>query len=119
MRDYIFAVMILFSAATVCVAQHGTAESGYYPMDYGGSTFTGTVTATNNATREVTLSFTNPKNGKTETFIGVLREGYTVKLSNGILHEIKPSEMRLGARFKVYYQPETNKVGVKRSPKNL
>ena len=87
-------------------------------MDYGGSTFTGTVTATNNATREVTLSFTNPKNGKTETFIGVLREGYTVKLSNGILHEIKPSEMRLGARFKVYYQPETKKVGGKKTTIN-
>ena len=45
-------------------AQHGTAEGGYYPLAYHGDVFTGTVTGANDETREVALSFTDPKSGK-------------------------------------------------------
>lgn len=111
MWKYTIAFVILFSAAPVYPAQYGTAENGYYPQGYHGTIFTGTVTSTNNDTREVSLSFTDPKNGKTQTFIGVLEEGYSVKLKDGSLHELEPSDIKPGAQIKVYYLPKIKKVG--------
>jgi hypothetical protein len=118
MWKYTIAVVILLSAATVYRAQYGTAENGYYPMSYNGATFAGAVTSTNDETREVTLSYTNPKNGKTQTFIGVLEEGYSVKLKDGSLHELKPSEIRPGAQIKVYYIATAKTVGGKKTTVN-
>lgn len=111
MCRYTIAVVILSSAATIYPAQYGTGENGYYPQGYHGTTFTGAITSTNDETREVTLSLTNPKNGKTQTFIGVLEEGYSIKLNDGSLYELKPSELKPGAQIKAYYQPTTKKVG--------
>jgi len=112
------AVVVLFSTVTLCRAQYESAENGYYPSSYHGDTFTGTVVSTNSETREITLSYTNPKNGKTETFIGVLQEGYTLKFKDGTLHELKPSEMKVGKEFKVYYLCATKKVGGKKTTIN-
>jgi len=115
MCKYTIGVVILFSAATVYPAQHGTAENGYYPQGYNGDTFTGTVMSTNNETREVTLSFANPKTGKTQTLTGVLAEGYSIQVKNGSLHELQPSEIKLGAQLKVYYLDATRKVDGKKT----
>jgi len=99
------------------MAQYGTAENGYYPDQYAGTCFTGTVTSTNDETREITLSYTNPKNGKTQTFIGVLEEGYSLALKkDGSIYELKPSRIRPGTRLKVYYLPSTSvQGGIKRT----
>ncbi|HMD86799.1 MAG TPA: hypothetical protein VKO18_19085 [Terriglobia bacterium] len=113
-------VLFFFSAVTVYRAQYGSAGEGYYPHNYYGQTFNGAVTSTNDATREVSLSFTNPKDGKTQTFVGVLTEGYSVELKeDGSLHELKPSQLRLGGYFKVYYMPTTRKVGGKKTTINI
>jgi hypothetical protein len=119
MWKYTIAVGILISTATVYAAQYGTAENGYYPEGYYGQTFTGEVTSTNDETREVTLSFTNSKNGKAQLFIGVLEEGYSIKLKDGNLHEVKPSGMRPGGVIKVYYMPTTKKVGGQKTKINV
>jgi hypothetical protein len=115
MAKYSIAVVVLFSTVTLCGAQYGSAENGYYPPNYTGETFTGAVTSTNNETREITLCYANPKDGKTQTFTGILEEGYSVKLKDGSLHELKPSEITIGAQFKVYYLSTRKKVDGKKT----
>jgi hypothetical protein len=101
---------LAMAMATSAFAQHGTAPSGYYPFGYHGDTFTGIVTATDDATREITLTYTDSKRGKSEAFVGVLLEGYKVKLKTGGEHEIKPSEIPIGTRLIVYYLTKSKKV---------
>jgi len=90
--------------------QFGRAENGYHPPDYNGDTFTGEVVSVNDTTREVTMQYVDAKHGKTETFVGVINEGYTLKLKDGTTHELKPSNLRVGGHFKVYYTTKTKKV---------
>jgi len=118
MWKFAIALVFFLSAADVSGAQYGTAENGYYPDKYFGSTFTGTVKSTNDETREVTLNFIDPRKSKDQTFVGVLDEGYSVQLKDGTLHELKPSEIRPGALIKVYYMPETKKVAGKKTTIN-
>jgi len=89
-------------------AQHGTAENGYWPMGYEGDTWTDAVSATNDETREITLTYS--KGGKIQTFVGVLVEGYKVKAKDGTAHELKVSEIPQGTRVKVYYMERNRKV---------
>jgi hypothetical protein len=89
-------------------AQQGSAEPGYYPMGFNGDTWTGVVSSTNDETREITLTYT--KHDKTQTFVGVLKEGYMLKLKDGTPHAVKVSEIPMGMRLKVYYMPRERKV---------
>jgi 3D (Asp-Asp-Asp) domain-containing protein len=105
-------ISIVLFASTIAWAQHGTAPGGYYPMGYQGDTWTGTVTAVNDSTREITLSYT--KGDKTETFTGILQAGFSLKTKDGSMHEVKPSEIPLGTRLVVYYKPDAKKVAEKK-----
>ena len=88
-------------------AQQGTAEPDYYPMGYFGDTWTGEVTFVNDDTREFTLTY--KKGNKVQTFIGVLPNGYTVKMKDGKDYEIKMSDL-VGLTIKAYYIPKSKKV---------
>ena len=102
-------VLILLSRAR---AQHGSAADGYYPFGYAGDTWSGEVTSTNDDTREITLTYN--KGSKTETFTGVLQEGYKVKLKDGTSHELKASEVLKGTHLMIFYMPKTKKDGDKK-----
>jgi len=99
-------ILIVFCFANAH-AQKGAAEPDYYPMGYNGDTWTGEVTATDDGKREITLSY--KKKDKEETFIGVLEEGYSVKMKDGSMRELKVSEIPSGTRIKVYYMTKTKK----------
>lgn len=99
-------IFFLLSVSAACMAQKGTAEPGYYPMSYAGETWTGEVTAVNEDIRELTLSYTS--NNKTQTFVGVLAKGYTVKMKDGRDHEIKVSEL-MGMTIRAYYMTKSKK----------
>ena len=107
MRKMIFAAF-LFLMAGFLHAQSGTAPNGYYPMGYSGDTWTGEVRETNDANREITLVYNGRK--KTETFIGVLPEKYTIKLKDGRSIELKPSMVHTGTQLRVYYIAKDRKV---------
>ena len=98
----------LILAATPLLAQHGSAGNGYFPPGYSGDTWTGVITANNDATREVTLTYT--KGDKTETFVGTLQDGMKVPLKDGTSHEVKASDFSVGLRVTVYYMEKTKKV---------
>ncbi len=74
-----------------------------------GDAWVGVVVSTNEATREIKLS--HPDKNKSETFVGVLKEGYKVTLKDGSLYELKVSEIRLGERVRVFYKTQTQASG--------
>jgi len=105
-------LVIVFMIAMPAGAQHGTAPAGYYPAGYNGDMWTGTLTAANDSTREITLTYT--KKDKTQTFTGMLEEKFTVTLADGKTHQLKPSDIAPGTILRVYYKPKTKKVDDKK-----
>jgi len=101
-------LLILILVGFPALAQHGTAPAGYYPAGYNGDMWTGALTAANDSTREITLSYT--KKDKTQTFTGALEEKFTITLADGKKHELKPSDIAPGTILRVYYKPKTKKV---------
>lgn len=108
MQKLILGMTLCLLFPTLGQAQHGTAENGYWPMGFNGDTWTGVVSATNDDTREITMTFT--KNEKTQTFVGELEEGHPVKSKDGTEHVLKVSEIPLGTRLRVYYMARERKV---------
>jgi hypothetical protein len=112
-----FFLIFLLAIAASARAQHGSAGNGYFPQGYNGDTWTGNVTATDDATRSITLTFTG-KN-KTETFVGVLKDiCCKVKMADGTMKDLKVSEISIGRRMIVYYIPSTTKADGKKSTIN-
>jgi hypothetical protein len=117
LRALMIAGIFLLATASSVQAQHGTAGAGYYPPGYEGDTWTGVVTATDDTTHTVTLTYSSKK--KTETFTGVFKEGCCkVKMSDGTVQDLKPSMLSPGRRIMVYYIPRTTKVDGKKSTVN-
>ena len=77
-------------------------------MGYAGDTWTGKVSTVNDANHEISLVYNGNK--KTESFVGVLREGYKVKLKDGSLSELKVSMIPIGSRLRVYYMAKDRKI---------
>jgi len=103
----LLAPLFLATLAIDAFGQHGSAPPGYYPMGYAGDTWTGEVVSTDDVTREITLTYTDGK--RSETFTGVLKGNYQIKMKDGSLKELKPSEIPKGARITVHYQAKTKR----------
>ena len=82
-----------------------------------GDIWTGEVVATNEITREITIKHTD-KN-KTETFSGILEEGYKVKMKDGSLRELRVSEIPPGTRIRVSYKTKQQVVGGQKMKVNI
>ena len=106
MKKLIIAFTLLLFFSGVSLAQKGTAEPDYYPQGYAGETWSGEVTSTNEDTREFTLTYT--KGQKTQTFVGVLPKGYTVKMKDGRDYEVKMADL-MGMRLKAYFMTKSKK----------
>lgn len=100
MKKLVLSLALMLLCTGIAAAQHGTAEPDYYPSGFNGDTWSGEVTAANEDTREFTLTYT--KGSNTQTFVGVLAEGYTVKMKDGRNYLIKMSEL-MGMHVKAYY----------------
>lgn len=79
-------------------------------------TWTGEVASTDDSSRTITLTCLS--HGKTESFSGTLPEGYKVRMSNGAIQELKPSQLPAGMRLTVYYISRTEKYFGKEWPSN-
>jgi hypothetical protein len=106
MKAWTFTFLIILFLSGISIAQKGTAEPDYYPMNYAGETWTGEVTLVSEEKREFTLTY--KKGEKEQTFIGVLAKGYTVKMKDGRDHELKMEEL-MGLRLKAYYMTKTER----------
>jgi len=74
-----------------------------------GDTWTGEVVATNEVTREITIRY--PDKNKTETFAGILEEGYKVRMKDSSQRELKVSVITPGTRIRVSYKKKQEDVG--------
>lgn len=93
--------LLVFACACAAVARRGASAFS--------DGWSGVVVAVNDGTREITLQ--RSYQGKTETFIGVLEEGYKVKTSDGSEHELKVSEIPLGTRLWITYETRRRDSG--------
>ena len=112
-------LLALLSLGGTAYAQQGTAGNGYYPPGYSGDTWTGVVVSASDQTGEITLSYTDPKKGKTETFVGVPDEGYLVHEHGGATRPLRMSDIPVGRTIKVWYKTGTRKVNGKEERFNV
>lgn len=108
MRQSLLIGLSVFLLTTVVNAQKATTVMG--------EAWTGVVESSDDATREVKI--VNPNN-KTETFVGVLQDGYQVKLKDATSRELKVSELKPGLRLRVFYKSKTQDVAGQRKKVNL
>jgi len=94
-------------------AQHGEAEPGYYPNSYVGDTWQGNVTAVDDQSKTVTLTYT--KGSKSQVLAVRFAPGLAVSYSDGTSKELKPSDIPIGAMAYAYYTNYTEKVNGKKS----
>jgi len=80
-------------------------------LDDNGKSTTGTVTATNEDAREITLSV--PKGGGAEEFVGEVIQGLHMRQAGGQAFELKVSQVPLGTRITIFYTTERKKVAGK------
>ncbi len=74
-----------------------------------GDAWTGEVVATDADSREITIKYM--EKGKTETFTGLLAEGYQVKMKDGSSHDLKVSEIPIGTRVRVFSRTKEQGIG--------
>jgi len=55
-----------------------------------------------------------PDKDKTETFTALLQAGYKIKLKDGSMKELKPSDIPIGTQLIVYYTVDVKKVDGKK-----
>jgi hypothetical protein len=101
MRRIVLAGLVVFLLADFVCAQKRTTILG--------DAWVGEVISASDATREITLR--HPDRNKMETFVGILEEGYKVKMKDGSLRELKVSEMTPGMRIRVFYKTKQQHVG--------
>jgi hypothetical protein len=74
-----------------------------------GDAWIGEVVTANDTTREITLR--HPEKNKTETFVGLLEEGYKLKMKDGSQRELRVSEITPGTRIRVFYKTKQQTDG--------
>ena len=102
MRNALLVIMAILSLASPHYAQQRSTIFG--------RTFAGEVVSSNETTREITITYTDKDNNKTETFVGVLKPGYQQRLRDGTMRELQMSEIKPGVRVKVLYQEKSENV---------
>ena len=107
MRTLLLLALVLVATNGAAIAQKGTAEPDYYPMNYAGDIWTGIVTSVNEDTREFTLTY--KKKDKEETFVGVLPKEYRHKMADRTFQQIKLDDL-MGMTIRAYYMSKTKKV---------
>jgi len=102
-RTATFATIVILILAVLVYPQRATT--------FLGKAFTGVVVSSNETTREITISYTDASQNKTETFVGVLKQGYMVRLRDGTRRELLMSDLKPGLRVRVLYKENSEKVG--------
>ena len=119
-RRYLLVVFLAFALLVErSNGQKGSATPGYYPLNYGGSTFTGEITSVNGDRDELTLVYRGSK--KTEEFMGRLEApcGVPPISSKEKKRTIRAVDMSVGTRLIVYYNVVTHKEKDGKSKENV
>jgi hypothetical protein len=112
-------VLALLAAGQASLwAQHGNAGNGYYPPNYAGDTFIGKVTSVDDSSGRVTLTYSDSAHNKAETFVGSIASDYIASWKDGTKHPLKPSDLPIGTKIKVYYTSAQKKTDGKKEKIN-
>ena len=111
---FIVAVVIIVGCGNG-VAQRGSAPNGYYPPGYSHDTFTGIVSATEDATQSITLEYSKGK--KSEFFTGRLDKPCGIPTKDG--KSMKASDVPTGTDLTAYYNHKTTKIGDQKHDENV
>lgn len=108
-RHWIFLWVILAGIANTipALAQHGSAPTGYYPLGYRGSIFTGTLVSASQSPELVTLRYT--KGTHTEDFVARPESTCAGKVQDGTPRPYHLSEIPKGTVLTVFYTTVTSK----------
>ena len=104
MRTYWLLSMMLFSASCA-LGQYGEAPNGYYPSAFRGDVFSGRVTAVDEATGQITISF--EQKTKTEVFVGHLEEPCAVPSKDG--KPMTALDLPIGTDVTAYFEKNVKK----------
>ena len=99
MRKYTL-LSITFLCASCALGQYGEAPSGYYPSAYGGDIFSGKVTAVDEASGQITISFKEKK--KAEVFVARLQEPCAVPSKDG--KPMSALDLPIGTDVTVFFE---------------
>jgi len=102
-------VLSIFVLCTIALAQYGTAPPNYYPSNFNGSMFTGTVT--DNRDNHLTLTYS--ERGKDETLSGGFEAPCSVPGSEG--RHMTPGDVPKGTEMTVLFNSNTKKVDGKKT----
>jgi hypothetical protein len=103
-----------FFYAYLASAQYGTAPSGYYPVNYGGSTFTGVVTDAS----DDQIIMTQDRKGKVESFTGRPETGCSVPRSDGSSSKMNAPEFPRSTQITVLFYTATKQLGGQKVQEN-
>jgi len=98
-------------------AQRGTAPNGYYPPNYSGAIFTGTLESATPDTRQVTLLYV--KRADTQRFLGRVESACGWKDKDGTAHTFEISDVPKGTVLTAFYESVTNKSGTQPAKENV
>jgi len=93
-------VLLLLSFEPIAFCQYGIAPNGYYPPHYDGNIFSGRVTAVDEASGNITISFEKDK--KVETFVGHLQQGCAVPSKDGT--PMTALDLPIGTDITAYFE---------------
>jgi hypothetical protein len=102
MKRALLASLAILSLASIIYSQKRSTILG--------NAFQGVVMSSNETMREITVTYTDKDKNKTETFVGVLKQGYQVKLRDGTQRELQMSEIKPGLRIRVFYKETSEYV---------
>jgi hypothetical protein len=111
----VVAICVFMLAAVVLAAgQHGTAEPGFYGLNYNGDTWTGTIASFDRDKGIITLTYEHK--GKVQTSTGVIKPPLQVVDEKG---NAAPAQVRVqvGDRLTAYYMAKGQKYSVKEGSK--
>jgi len=93
-------LVLILACALFAPAQHGDAGSGYWPLNYHGDTWSGTISSVDQGNGTITLAYEHK--GKVENFTGVIKPPIEVLDKDGkrIASQIR---LNVGDRITAYY----------------
>ncbi len=106
MRTF-FLLLVTLLCTYVAFGQYGRAPNGYYPPAYTGDSFSGKVTAVDEASGQITISFEEKK--KAETFVGRLQEPCAVPSKDG--KPMTALDLPIGTYVTVFFETSVRKNG--------
>ena len=108
-------LVLILLCTHIAFGQYGTAPNGYYPSGYNGEVFTGRVSAIDQTTGQITISFDGKK--KTETFVGHFQKSCDVPSKDG--NPMTALDLPIGTDVTVFFETNVHKDGSTPVKENL